>query len=1053
MRIVLAALTRPLTVIVIVIAVALCSYLAIQRMRADIFPAVGEKAIYVAQPYSGMDPAQMEGFLNYYFEYHFLYIAGIQYVESRNIQGASLMKLVFQPDTDMSDAMAQTVGYVNRARSFMPPGTVPPFITRFDAGSVAVGQLTFVSPDRTQAEIQNLALNRVRPVFATLPGVSAPPPFGGNQRSIVVTLDPDKLREYRVSPDEAAMAVNNATLVMPSGNVRIGNFNFFATSNATLGGNLDALLRTPIRPVAGPTVFLRDIARIDDATDILTAYAHVNGRRSVYIPVTKRANASTLSVIREIKAAIPDLKKLVPPDVDIRLDFDQSPYVMNSLNGLLFEASVGAILTGLMVLLFLHDWRSSAIVVINIPFAILTAVVLLWAAQQTINIMTLGGLALAVGVLVDESTVEIENLHTHMASGVKRARAVVEATRLTVVPRFLSMLCILAVFLPSFFLAGVARQLFVPLSLAVAFAMIASFLLSSSLVPVLSTWIMKEKSEEQERKGLFGKLHSEYTRYVRAALQFRWPLVIGYLALSSVFIWIVLPRMGTEIFPDAKAGLLQIRLRAPTGTRIEQTEPLVLEAIDGIKQTLGPDNLTITSDYVGTQPASYPVDLIYLFTAGPQDAVVRIALKRGVRGDETLREQIREALHRSLPQLQISFEAGDIISQVMSFGSPTPVNVAIQGPVLEDNYSFAQKVLAQLKRLSFLRDLQFAQPMDYPAVYSEIDRDRAGQFGLTMSNIAQSLEEATASSRFTLPNYWRDPKSGNAFQIQVEYPQHRMQSIADVRSLPVMMPGQNQPYLGDIATVTTPRMPGEIDRYNGQRILSLTANLHNLPLGQAVRPIERAIQNAGSPPRGVSIHLRGEVPALDQTVSGLRTGLLLSVAVIFLLLAATFQSFRLSLAVILTTPAVLCGVLLMLLITGTTLNVQSFIGAIMALGIAVANSILLVSFAERIRVEQHSSSMEAAQKGASSRLRAILMTASAMIAGMLPMALGLTEGGGQTAPLGRAVIGGLLLSTFATLIFLPAIYSILQSNVSVHSLSLNPDDPSSRYYEQPPQQS
>jgi multidrug efflux pump subunit AcrB len=386
MRLVVAALRRPLTVIVLVIAIALCSILAVQRMRVDIFPNIGEKAIYVAQPYSGMDPAQMEGFLNYYFEYHFLYITGIQYVQSRNIQGASLMKLVFQPDTDMTDAMAQTVGYVNRARSFMPPGTVPPFITRFDAGSVPVAQLTFDAPNRTQAEIQNLALNRVRPVFATLPGVSAPPPFGGNQRTIVITLDPDKLREYQVSPDEATMAVNKATVVMPSGNVRIGKLNMFATSNATLGGNLDALLATPVRTVAGPTIFLRDIGTIADATDILTAYAHVNGHRTVYIPVTKRTTASTLSVIDEVKAAIPDFRKLVPPDVNIRLDFDQSPYVTNSLRGLLFEAGVGALLTGLMVLLFLRDWRSSLIVVINIPFAILSAVVLLWATRQTINI-------------------------------------------------------------------------------------------------------------------------------------------------------------------------------------------------------------------------------------------------------------------------------------------------------------------------------------------------------------------------------------------------------------------------------------------------------------------------------------------------------------------------------------------------------------------------------------------------------------------------------------------------------------------------------------------
>ena len=1048
MRIVLSALGRPLTVIVLVIAVALCSVLAMQRMRVDIFPTVGERAIYVAQPYSGMDPAQMEGFLNYYFEYHFLYIGGIQSVESRNIQGASLMKLVFQPDTDMSDAMAQVVGYVNRARSFMPPGTVPPFITRFDAGSVAVGQLTFLSPERTQAEIQNLALNRVRPVFATLPGVSAPPPFGGNQRTIVVTLDPDKLRQHQVSPEEATVAVNKATVVLPSGNVRIGNFNLFATTNATLGGNLQVLMGTPIRTVAGPTIFLRDIGRVEDAADIVTAYAHVDSRRTVYIPVTKRATASTLSVIDEIKTALPDLKKLVPPDVDIRLDFDQSRYVTNSLRGLLFEAVLGALLTGLMVLLFLRDWRSSVIVVLNIPFAILTAVVLLWAAGQTINIMTLGGLALAVGVLVDESTVEIENLHFHMASGVSRARAVVEATRLTVLPRLLSMLCILAVFLPSFFLAGVGRQLFVPLSLAVAFAMIASFLLSSSLVPVLSSWMMKEKTRKDAR-GVFSRVHAGYVRYVRAVLRFRWPLCLAYLIVSVLFVWLALPRMGTEIFPDVKAPLLQLRLRAPTGTRIEQTELLTLRANDVIKQTVGADKVTITSDYVGTQPASYPVDLIYLFTAGPQEAVIRVALKPEVSADEVLRERLRNALHQAMPQVQVSFEAGDIISQVMSFGSPTPVNVAIQGAALEDDYAFAQKVLAQMKGLPFLRDLQFAQAIDYPTVHAEIDRDRAGQFGLTMANVAQSFESATASSRFTSPNYWRDPKSGNAFQIQVEYPQHRMQSAADLRSIPVMMPGQSQPYLGDIATITMPKMPGEVDRFNGQRIISVTANLHDLPLGKAIGPIQEAIRKAGNAPRGVSVHLRGEAPGLEETLHGLRIGLLLAIVIIYLLLAANFQSFRLSLAVILTAPAVLSGVLLMLLITGGTLNVQSFIGAIMALGIAVSNSILLLSFSERHRLEQKRSAIEAAEEGASSRLRAILMTAAAMIFGMLPMAIGIGEGGSQTAPLGRAVIGGLLLSTFATLTFLPALYSILQDSASRHSLSLNPDDPSSRYYEQP----
>ena len=573
MRFVLAALSRPITVVIALIALALFAFLAVIRMPIDIFPKVGEPAIYVAQPYGGMDPAQMEGYLTYYYEYHFLYITGIDRVESKSIQGAALMKLIFHEGTDMAQAMAETVGYVNRARSFMPPGTVPPFITRFDAGSVAVGQLVFSSETRAQGELQDFALNRVRPLFATLPGVSAPPPFGGNQRTIVVTLDPDKLHQYRVSPEEAISAVSNATLVMPSGNMWTGPINRISRTNAALGGNLPELLDTPIRPHSGTTVYLRDIGTIENGTDVITAYAHVNGRRTVYIPVTKRADASTLAVLNAVKAAMPDFKKVVPDDVDVSLRFDQSSFVTNSLRGLILEGLLGAGLTGLMVLIFLRDWRSALIVIMNIPFALLSAVILLWAVGQTINIMTLGGLALAVGVLVDEATVSIENTHTHMVPGVSRARAVVQAAGSTAVARLLSMFCILAVFVPSFFMVGVSRQLFVPLSLAVAFSMIASYLLSSSLVPVFSTWLMREAHRGEEHEGLFGRLRSVYERYLRLVLRFRWPLVLGYLAVSFGLLYVLLPHLGTELFPDADAPLLRLRLRAPAGTHPRGVPP------------------------------------------------------------------------------------------------------------------------------------------------------------------------------------------------------------------------------------------------------------------------------------------------------------------------------------------------------------------------------------------------------------------------------------------------------------------------------------------------
>ncbi|MGA2147757.1 MAG: efflux RND transporter permease subunit [Bryobacteraceae bacterium] len=1046
MRLVLAALSRPVTVVVALVAIAFCALLAVERMPVDIFPQVGDPAIYVAQPYSGMDPAQMEGYLTYYYEYHFLYITGIDHVESKSIQGAALMKLVFHEGTNMSQAMAETVGYVNRARSFMPPGTVPPFITRFDAGSVAVGLLVFRSASHTQGELQDYALNRVRPLFATLPGVSAPPPFGGNQRTIVITLDPEKLRQYQISPEEAIAAVSKSTLVVPSGNMWTGKVERIARTNAALGGNLPELLSTPIRPASGAAVYLRDIGAIESGTDIVSAYAHVDGKRTVYIPVTKRSDASTLAVIDAVKAAIPEFRKAVPEDVDVSLQFDQSPYVTNSLRGLVVEGLLGAALTGLMVLIFLRDWRSALIVILNIPFALLSAVVLLWVTGQTINIMTLGGLALAVGVLVDEATVEIENIHSHMLPGVSRARAVVEACSRTAIARLLSMFSILAVFVPSFFMVGVSRQLFVPLAVAVGFSMVASYLLSSSLVPVFSAWLMREAHRGEERKGFFGRLRSFYGSYLNGVLRFRWPLALVYLATSLGLLYVLLPRMGTELFPDANAPLLRIRLRAPAGTRIEETERIVLRALNVIERTAGKDNVVITSDFEGLIPSSYPVDLIHLFTSGPQDAIIQVALRPDAPRGEALRERLRQNLRSELPDCQVSFEAGDIVTQVMGFGSPTPVEVDVQGASLQDVYGYAQKVRTELAKLSSLRDLQFQQEMNFPTLDIAIDRDRAGQFGLTMADVVHSVVPATSSSRFTDPNYWRDPNSGNAFQIQVELPQNQLQSVADVARVPVMPAGRPKPLLDDIAVLKLGTMPGEIDRYNGRHVISVTANLHDITLGQAAPLIRSAVAAAGAPARGISVQFRGQIPPLDLTISGLRVGLLLAVLAIFLLLSANFQSMRLALAIVLIVPAVLCGVLLMLAATGTTLNIQSFMGAIMAIGIAVANSILLVTFAERARREGRPV-LEATRDGATGRLRAVLMTASAMIFGMMPLAIGFGEGGPQAAPLGRAVIGGLAVSTFATLTILPSIYAILQGNASTVSPSLNPMDPTSRYYD------
>jgi multidrug efflux pump subunit AcrB len=576
--------------------------------------------------------------------------------------------------------------------------------------------------------------------------------------------------------------------------------------------------------------------------------------------------------------------------------------------------------------------------------------------------------------------------------------------------------------------------------------MVSSYLLSSTLVPILSTWFVAPRHEKET--GLFYKMQSGYRALLDLILRFRWLLAGGYLFVSALLIGFLFPRIGAEIFPRVESRQLQLRLRGPAGTRIERTEVMALRAMDVIKEGLGPENVEITTGFIGVQAPSYPINTIFLFTSGQQEAVLGVALKPTAHPiNEALIEELRRKLKSALPNVSVSFEAADIISRVMSFGSPTPIEVAVQGPSLPDNRVFAEKLRLELEKVAGLRDLQYAQPLDYPTMRVIIDRDRAGQFGLAMADVAKSLVAGTSSSRFTDPNFWRDPKSGNAFQIQVEIPQNKMASTEDVENLPVM----NQEVQGgrtllrDIARVDYGTAPGEIDRYNMQRVVSLTANIHGKALGQVVSEVRAAIARVGAPPRSVTVFTRGQVPAFEETFSGLRVGLLLSVGVIFLLLVANFQSVRLALAVVSTVPAVIAGVLLTLLLTGTTLNVQSFMGAIMAIGISVANAILLVTFAENAR-HGGAGLQEATRAGSTGRLRAVLMTALAMIAGMIPIALGTGERA-QTAPLGRAVIGGLLFATGATLIVLPAVYTLLQVRAGSGSRSLDPSDPESSYYE------
>jgi len=1105
------ALRRPKTVMVLLFAIVMTGIsvvrprsvdlwlatkgieLPLKRMSVDIFPALNLPVIYVCQPYGGMDAAQMEGLLTNYYEYHFLYINGIHHVESRNVQGTALMKLQFHPGTNMAQAMAETINYVNRSRAMMPPGTVPPFVMRFDTGSVPVGYLVLSSGTKTIAEIQDQALFKVRPLFSALPGVSAPPPFGGSARSIVIRANPDRLRAYGLSPDDVISALTTGNTISPSGNLHLGDRYPAVPTNAMVK-DIRELGQIPI-DTGSQTVYLRDIGTIEDAADLTTGYALVNGRRAVYILATKRADASTMDVISEIRNALPKMQKELPDDIQVAFEFDQSPYVTRAIRSLATEGMMGAVLTGLMVLLFLRDWRSALVVVLNIPLAILAAIVGLWLTGQTINLMTLGGLALAVGILVDEATVEIENIHTQLRASNSVALAVWHGNQLTAVPRLLAMLCILAVFVPTFFMSGAPRELFAPLSLAVGFAMISSYILSSTFVPILCVWLLKshgstvgrvsrpvqwgdDPGDMKKRTDLEirpAESHEAaptrtYRRFVRILIAARCVTVPAYVILCAAVLWQASKHIGVEIFPSIDAGEFRLRLRAPDGTHIDSTEKIATQVLDRVGEIVGKDNVRITLGYVGTVPASFPINSVYQFSRGPEEAILRIALNSGSGiSTEQMKSTLRDELANQFPDVRFSFEPADIVSEVMSFGSPTPIDVAVRGGSVAENREFLKKVQASLVRVPSLRDVQIAQALDYPTIDVRIDRQKAGLSGATMSQVSRSVLAATSSSRFVVPNYWPDPKTGIGYQVQIEIPQPAMSSLDDLGTVPVLNSDSGSPLLlRDVAQITQSTMPGQFDRYNMKRELSLTANIAGLDLGSVSKQVTAALDKVkkeddaakdeldkamkpvpGQPtppkPGRITWELRGQIPPLRQMLSGLGVGLLLALVAIFLMLTANYQSLRLSLITVATAPAVLAGASLMLWLTKSTLNIQSFIGIIMGLGVAMANAILVVTFAEQRRRRGEASAV-AAEGAVVERLRPVLMTSCAMLAGMLPMALGLGESGQQTAPLGQAVMGSLLAATSATLFVLPAVFALIQGRRKVTSPSLHPfDNDSSRF--------
>ncbi|RNL80683.1 efflux RND transporter permease subunit [Sinomicrobium pectinilyticum] len=1085
MNLIRFALRKPITILVLVVTLFFFGIKAVNDIKIDIFPKLDMPVIYVSHPFGGYTPEQMESFFAKSYINIFLFVNGVKSIETKNIQGLTLMKINFYPGTDMAQAAAEVSAFSNRIQAAFPPGSNPPFIIRFDASTLPIGQLVLSSEQRSNNELLDMANIYVRSTFTSIPGLVSSPPFGGNVRTVVIKADPELLRQHQMTPDQLveALRLNNQTA--PSGNVRIGDKNYITPANTTIRSIKD-FENIPLFKGGIDNIYLRDVATVEDGADVTSGYALVNGRRSVYLSIAKSADASTWEVTQNLKNAIPRIQQQLPEDVHLSYEFDQSTYVMNSVESLLHEGIIGAVLTGLMVLLFLGDIRGALIVILTIPTSIISAILFLNLFGQTINIMTLSGLALAIGILVDESTVTIENIHQHLDMGKPKALAIWDACKEIAFPKLLILLCILAVFAPAFTMGGIPGSLFLPLALSIGFSMIVSYFLAQTFVPIMANWLMKTKhhyhksgepltdSEEYQQSGLdaesetntwnqktelveredsnrdgkisrFERLRMRYLRFIDRMLPYRKIIVTGYIVLVGLIAVILVNSIGRDVLPKVNGGQFQVRLRMPDGTRIERNERETIKLIRGIEDLVGKENVSITSAYVGLHPQLFSISPIFLWVAGPHESVLQVALKEGSHDDlDVLKDRVREMAGKLTPEMKLSFEPIELTDKILSQGSPTPIEVRFSGRDKKLNERYAKKMAGILKQIDYLRDVQIGQSIDYPAININIDRVRAAQLGVDVSDISRSLIASTSSSRFTEKNVWIDEKAGYSYSVQVQVPENKMTDQQQILEIP-LLENSSRPVLGDIATLSEGRSYGETDNLGAMPTLTVTANTDHKDLASAAGDVKKAIASLGELPRGLNVDLIGMSDTMDETMRSLENGLIVAIVVIFLMLAANFQSFKVSAIVLATVPAVLLGSLVLLMLCGSTLNLQSYMGIIMSVGVSISNAVLLITNAEQIRMES-GDALTAAKQAAALRLRPIVMTALAMVVGMIPMAIGIGDAGDQSSPLGRAVIGGLVASTFAALLVLPLAFAWGQGKASTQSVSLDPEDEESIHY-------
>jgi CzcA family heavy metal efflux pump len=1041
-RLIQIALERPYTFVVMALAILLSGVLAVLRTPTDIFPDIKIPVIAAVWTYTGLPPEDMSGRIVYFYERQLSStVNDIEHIESQSLAGYGIVKIFFQPNVDIRTATAQVTSISQTVLKQMPPGVTPPLILNYNASTVPILQLTLAGAGLSEQQLFDFGQNFIRPQLATIPGIAIPSPYGGKVRQVQIDLDPKAMAAVRVSAQDVQNALAEQTQIIPAGTQKIGTTEYRVKLNNSPEA-IDELRQIPIRASGDHIVLLRDIASVRDGNPPQSNIVRVDGSRATLMTVLKTGAASTLEIVRGVREILPLLKESLPAALKIEPVGDQSIFVKAVIDGVIREAIVAACLTALMILLFLGNWRSTLIIAVSIPLSILLSLGALHALGETINVMTLGGLALAVGILVDDATVTIENIERHLRMGSPLRKAILDGASEIAVPAVVSTLCICIVFVPMFFLGGVTGYLFMPMAEAVIFAMLASSLLSRTLVPTMAATLLRgHASHDPQTDGpvtrnpfvrfqkgferVFERIRVGYFGVLTAAMSVRKRFIAGFL-LATGLSFALVPFLGRDFFPSVDTGQIKLHVRAPLGTRIEQTTRVFDAVEQTIREVIPPHEITNLVDNIGLSVSGINTAYANSGTIGAQDGDILITLAEGHQPTDDYVVRLRRELAREHPGVSFSFLPADIVSQILNFGIPAPIDIQIAGPDLRANEAFAQTLLRDLIRIPGMADARIQQAGHLPQLFVEVDRERAKRLGLTERDVTNSLVVNMAGSGQVSPTFWLNKKTGVSYPIVAQTPEHRMQTLSDLENLPIVgSQGQSAQILGGVASVHRTSALAVVSHYAVQPVIDIYASQQLRDLGSMATDIDAVLKaHASERPKGATITVRGQVQTMQAAFTGLLFGLASAIVLIYLLIVVNFQSWKDPFIVVAALPTALAGIVWMLTTTHTTLSVPALTGAIMCMGVATANSILVVSMA-REQLAQHGNPVRAAMESGFMRFRPVLMTALAMIIGMAPMALGLGEGGEQNAPLGRAAIGGLGFATVATLFFVPVLFSLL----------------------------